>query len=108
MEDCVFCGIIAKKIPAKIVYEDESIIVFPDIQPRKPVHLLIVPKEHLEDFTDINDKELWFHIKEVIKKVAEDQDLKGKGFRMGINAFGAQAVPHAHIHLMGPWQPTEF
>ena len=107
MEDCVFCKIIAKKIPAHIVYEDESVIVFPDIHPKKPVHLLIVPKTHVEDFTDINDKDLWFHLKEVIKKIAEDNGLKGQGFRLGINAFGAQAVPHVHIHVMGPWNINE-
>lgn len=100
--DCIFCKIVNKEIPAKIVYEDDDVIVFPDIRPVKPVHLLIVIKKHIPDLLELSDEGLWAKILGVIKRQVKDQKLMGKGFRIVINGSGAQAIDHLHFHLMGP------
>lgn len=102
MDGCVFCKIRDKKIPSKILYEDEDVMVFPDIHPAKPVHLLIVPKKHIEDFVVVDDPSLFSKLCEVAQKMAAREGLKDKGFRIVINGGGAQLVQHLHIHLMGP------
>lgn len=100
--DCIFCKIREKKIPAKFVYEDDDFMVFPDIHPIKPVHLLIVPKKHIADFMHIDDPSLMDKARVVLQKMVKEQGLESKGFRIVINGGGAQEVPHLHIHLTGP------
>jgi histidine triad (HIT) family protein len=100
--DCIFCKIRDKQIPAKILYEDEEVMVFPDIHPAKPVHLLIVPKKHIGDFVGVEEAALFSKIFVVAQKMVEREGLKDKGFRLVINGGGAQLVAHLHIHLMGP------
>ncbi len=105
--DCVFCKIIRKELPAEIVYEDEEVLVFPDIHPVKPVHLITIPKKHLSELSEVAP-DLLQKLMEVVKKVAKEQGLSGgKGYRVGINAGGAEAIPHFHIHLMGPMKKTD-
>jgi histidine triad (HIT) family protein len=102
MEECIFCKIANREIPKEFTYEDEDIMVFPDINPARPVHLLVMPKKHVEDFSQLTDsvlvEKLWKTVQLMIKKAG----LVGKGARIVINAQGAQIVPHLHIHLMGP------
>ena len=100
--DCIFCKIRDRKIPAKFVYEDDAIMVFPDIHPIKPIHLLIVPKQHIADFFHIDDTALMEKVRVVLQKMIQEQELETKGYRITVNGGGAQEVQHLHIHLTGP------
>ena len=112
MENCIFCKIRDRAIPAEFIYEDESIMVFPDIHPIKPVHLLIVPKKHIEDFLMMNDphnarasrgkEELMMQIIRITQEMVKKFQLENKGYRVGINGGGAQLINHLHVHLFGP------
>jgi len=110
--DCLFCKIIAGEIPASKVYEDERALVFGDIDPQAPVHLLVIPKEHIPGAADISahNSETVAYLFEVIAKVSAQQGLD-KGFRVVCNCgeHGQQSVPHLHFHLLGgrqlAWPP---
>ncbi|MBU4015938.1 HIT domain-containing protein [Patescibacteria group bacterium] len=102
MAECIFCKIKDKQIPTKLLYEDGDVMVFPDIHPIKSVHLLIVPKKHIDDFAGVEDASLFSKLFIVAQKMVAREGLKDKGFRLVINGGGAQIVPHLHIHLMGP------
>lgn len=105
MEDCIFCKIIKKEIPTELVYEDEKVIAFNDIQPEAPVHILIVPKEHIPTLNDIGpeQKNLMGHILWTIKEIARMKNLQESGYRILTNCgTGAgQVVFHLHFHLLG-------
>jgi len=101
MESCVFCKIRDRIIPKEFTYEDEDIMVFPDIRPVAPIHLLIVPKKHIEDFLDLKDSMLLEKLKNVIQKMIKEQKIEDKGYRLVVNGGGAQIIDHLHIHLMG-------
>ena len=106
--DCVFCKIRDRIIPKEFTYEDEEIMVFPDIHPFKPIHLLVVPKIHVEDYLDFNDTDLSVKAKNVIGKMIKEQKLdNGQGYRVSINGGGAQAIRHVHFHIMGPVSKIE-
>lgn len=102
--DCIFCKIVAGKIPSKKLYEDELTYAFPDINPQAPVHTLIVPRKHVAslDKTDSGDKALLSHLLDVARDLAKEQKL-GNGYRVVINtgANGGQTVDHLHLHLLG-------
>lgn len=102
MSDCIFCKIARYEVAKEFIYEDEDVMVFPDIHPIKPIHLLVVSKKHIPDFLDIQDKEILDKMRLVIQKMIKDQNLNGKGYRLGVNGGGAQSIDHLHIHLMGP------
>lgn len=102
MTDCIFCKIVNKEIPTKFAYEDEEIVVFSDIHPVRPVHLLIVSKKHIEDFLDIDDITLLNKIHKVVQKMVKENNLENRGYRLMVNGAGAQAIPHFHLHLTGP------
>jgi len=102
MNDCIFCKLKNREISAKFLYEDDEVMAFPDIHPMKPVHILVVPKEHIEDFLHVKSNALWGKLFTVAQKMAKDHNLDTKGFRISINGGGAQDVPHLHIHVMGP------
>ncbi len=110
MEDCIFCKIINKEIPAKIIYEDEYIVAFEDINPQAPVHVLIIPKDHFYSLNDIpSDKqELLGHIVLKARKLAEKKGIKDKGYRLVLNTGknSGQEVFHIHFHLLGGRQMT--
>lgn len=76
-------------------------MVFPDINPIKPTHLLVVPKKHIPDFLDL-DKDLGEKIIDIAQKMVKEKDLMGKGYRILVNGGGAQHMDHLHIHLIGP------
>lgn len=105
METCIFCKIINKEISAEIVYEDEEIIAFKDIHPITPVHILVIPKKHIESVMEIKeeDKEVIGKIYLVINKIAKEQGIDKKGFRVIANCGedGGQEVKHIHFHLLG-------
>ena len=103
--DCIFCKIASGEIPSKIVYRDEDVVVFPDINPATPVHLLVIPVKHITSLAEITDADTPLLGKMVVvaNKVAREQGLADKGYRLTINsgADAGQLVPHLHIHLMG-------
>lgn len=104
MSDCLFCRIAAGEIPAQVVYQDDKVVVFKDINPRARVHLLMIPREHIDSLADIDEKHavLMGHMMLQLPRLAADQGLDS-GFRTIINtgAGGGQEVFHLHIHLLG-------
>jgi histidine triad (HIT) family protein len=106
MNNCIFCKIRDGIIPKEFIYEDEDLMVFPDIHPLKPIHLLIIPKKHIEDFLDFKDEKLWSKIKIVAQNLVKKEKLENKGYRVAINGGGAQLVEHLHVHLLGPLSKT--
>lgn len=107
MENCIFCKIIKGEIPTDFIYEDEKVVVFNDINPAAPVHLLIIPRKHIDKLQDLgdNDKELLGHLLLTANKVAKMKNIE-KGFKVTINCGpkGGQKVPHLHVHLLGGWR----
>lgn len=105
MADCIFCRIIAGEAPAKITYRDEEAIAFHDIHPVASVHLLIVPRKHLESINAMteDDKPLIGHLFWVARQLAAQQGIAENGYRLIINTGrdGGQAVFHLHLHLIG-------
>jgi histidine triad (HIT) family protein len=102
--DCIFCKIAAGEIPSTKVYEDDTVVAFNDLDPQAPVHVLIIPKEHIASATEINESNsaVVAHIFEVAAKIAAEKGLKD-GFRI-VNNCGdsaGQSVKHLHFHLMG-------
>jgi histidine triad (HIT) family protein len=102
--DCIFCKIINKEIPSDILYEDDKVVVFKDLNPQAPVHLLIVPKEHIESNEYINDdnSDIVGHVFAVANKISKENSLE-KGYRIVNNCkeYGGQTVNHIHFHLLG-------
>lgn len=104
MEDCLFCKIIKGEIPSNKVYEDEDIFAFADINPQAPIHILVVPKKHIESAAKLEkeDEALVGKIFSAIKKIAEEKGFKEEGFRV-INNCGekaGQTVKHLHFHIL--------
>lgn len=103
--DCIFCKIVDKKIPAKIIYEDELAIAFEDINPKAPVHALVIPKKHISTSLDIkeSDNDLIGHMFQVANKIARDKGIAERGYRlvMNCNEDSGQTVFHIHLHLLG-------
>ncbi len=103
--DCLFCNIVQKKIPAQIVYEDETALAFEDISPQAPVHLLVIPKTHIPRLADMTtgDEKTLTQLFMIIHKLAGEKDLMDSGFRTVINSGegAGQTVFHLHVHLMG-------
>lgn len=102
MEDCIFCKIAKHEIPKEFTYEDEDIMVFPDIKPVKPIHLLIIPKTHVKELHALDNPVLFEKIGKVIQQMILKMQLENKGYRVTINGGGAQLVDHLHVHLLGP------
>ena len=103
MADCIFCKIASKEIPSKVVYEDENIIAFDDINPQAPVHTLVVPKKHVSTIMELEDYDIVANVFKVIKKVAEIKNIDKDGFRVVVNHLsrGGQSVFHLHFHVLG-------
>ena len=105
MDDCIFCKIIKKEIPSSIVYEDDEIIAFKDINPQAPVHILVIPKKHIESLLSLkeDDELLIGKIYTVINKIAKQEGIDEKGFRVIVNCGedGGQEVKHLHYHILG-------
>jgi len=113
MENCLFCKIARKEIPSRVVYEDDEVLVFHDIDPKAPVHVLLIPKVHITSLNDVSEDniEVIAHLTSLIPKVAAMLGIKDNGYRIVINcgADGGQAVGHIHYHLLGgrklAWPP---
>ena len=102
MCDCVFCKIAHHQIPATVVYEDDQVIAFDDLNPQAPVHTLVIPKKHYQDITDDVPAETLAAMTHAIKEVAAKKGLE-KGFRVISNkgADAGQTVMHFHLHVLG-------
>ena len=102
---CIFCKIVNKEIPCTKVYEDEKILAFKDINPSAPVHVLIIPKEHITSVNYINEgnAEVVGHIFATIAKLAKELGIDESGYRVvtNIGMQGGQSVEHLHFHLLG-------
>ena len=109
MSDCIFCMIANKEIPSKVVYEDEKILVFHDLEPQAPVHVLMITKKHIESLDDMKDEdsELLGHLMNKVKDVAKILELDN-GYRLVNNCGedGFQTVKHLHFHLLGKRKMT--
>ena len=105
MRECIFCKIINGEIPSEKVYEDDNVLAFKDINPAAPIHVLVIPKKHIESVLDIKeeDKEILANIFEAIKKVAKEMKIDNEGFRLISNCGrdGGQEVMHLHFHILG-------
>ena len=104
MTDCLFCRIVARELPAKIVFEDPTTVAFEDIRAQAPVHLLVVPRKHLASLGEITaeDEGLAGHLLAVAAKLAHERGLE-PGYRTVVNngAGAGQTVFHLHVHLLG-------
>lgn len=105
MEDCIFCKIISGEVPSKLIYEDDRVVVFDDLHPQAPVHLLVVPKRHIPRLMDAapSDEGLLGHLLEVANKVAKEKGIAEEGYRVviNVNRGAGQVVFHLHLHVMG-------
>jgi histidine triad (HIT) family protein len=105
MENCIFCRIIRREIPAKIVFEDETAIAIEDLHPQAPVHLLVIPRAHLETLGVIEpeDEGLIGHLFHVATELARQRGIESSGYRAVINngAGPGQSVFHLHVHVLG-------
>ncbi len=103
--DCIFCQIVAGKIPSEILYQDEEVIAFRDINPQAPAHLIIIPKKHIPSLVHLSESEssLIGHMINVANQLAKREGVSESGYRLVINCGeqGGQLVPHLHLHLLG-------
>ncbi len=103
--DCIFCQIAAGKIPGDILYQDEKVVAFRDINPQSPTHLIIIPKKHIPSLAHLSkaDSPLIEHMVKVANQLANKEGIAEKGYRLSINCGeqGGQLVPHLHMHLLG-------
>ncbi|HCU24451.1 MAG TPA: histidine triad nucleotide-binding protein [Deltaproteobacteria bacterium] len=102
---CIFCKIIRREIPGKIIYESDNVLAFPDINAQAPVHFLIVPKKHYSQLGEIPEAELDV-LREMLsaaRQLAAEQGIQERGYRlaMNVNPEGGQSVFHVHLHLLG-------
>lgn len=102
MNSCIFCKIAKKEIPKEFTYEDDDVMVFPDIYPIKPIHLLIVPKKHIPEFLHVKKNDIYTKIFSVVQKMIKASGLNSKRHRITINGGGLQDIDHLHVHLTGP------
>jgi histidine triad (HIT) family protein len=113
MSNCLFCKIIKKEIPSKIVFENEEILAFEDINPQAPVHILVIPKTHISTTNDLSAEHntLMGRVLLQASQLAKEKSLDENGYRLvfNCNKHGGQAVYHIHLHLLGgrqmAWPP---
>jgi histidine triad (HIT) family protein len=103
VEDCVFCRIVERSLPARILYEDDLVVAFHDVRPAAPIHVLIVPKRHVPTLNDVPDTDaIMSHLARIAKKIATDFGVAQTGYRFffNVNRGGGQVVFHLHAHLV--------
>ncbi len=103
--DCLFCKIVQKEIPSEVVYEDDLCIAIKDIAPCCPVHILIIPRQHIASLNDVNQEHeaLLGHIQYIASRIAQEAGVSERGYRLVNNCgeWGGQAIFHLHYHLLG-------
>jgi histidine triad (HIT) family protein len=109
--DCLFCRIVRKEIPAKVVAEDEHCVAFRDINPQAPVHILVIPREHVPSLNEAQDAVMLGRLQLFAAELARTEGLAQRGYRTVINtnADAGQTVFHVHLHMLGgrklDWPP---
>jgi histidine triad (HIT) family protein len=103
MADCLFCKMVTGEIKPDVVFEDDSMLAFRDINPQAPVHILIIPKRHIATLNDLNDALLAGQLLKTAVKLAKQEGLSEEGYRtvFNCNRRGGQDVYHLHLHLLG-------
>lgn len=110
-DDCLFCRIVRKEIPAKIVAEDAFAVAFRDVNPQAPVHVLVIPRAHVASLNQADDADLIGRLHLMAARIAREEGLSERGYRTVINtnADAGQTVFHVHLHLLGgrrmTWPP---
>ncbi len=103
--DCIFCAIVEGSIPGDMVYEDDDVVAFKDINPKAPVHVLIVPRRHVRSVNELTEEDagLIGHICLVARRLAHELGVAQSGYRIVSNngPDGGQEVDHLHVHLLG-------
>lgn len=113
MQDCIFCKIAQKEIPSDIVFEDDKVVAFRDLNPQAPVHILLIPRQHFDNLLafEPSDSELLGHLYLSATQIAKQEGVAEDGFRIvtNCNKRGGQEVNHVHLHLLGgrdmKWPP---
>jgi len=102
MIDCLFCKMVAGDIKPDIIYQDDQVLAFRDISPQAPVHILVIPKQHVTTLNDLDDATLAGHILLTAIQIAQQQGFAEAGYRtvFNCNQDGGQAVYHLHLHLL--------
>jgi histidine triad (HIT) family protein len=109
--DCLFCKIARQEIPAKLVAESKTCVAFRDINPQAPVHILVIPREHVPSLDEARDAGLMGEVMVLAARIARDEGVAGKGYRVVINSGpdAGQSVGHVHAHVLGgrklAWPP---
>lgn len=108
-DDCIFCKIAAGEIPATVVYEDDAVVAFEDLNPMMPVHTLIIPKDHYDNIADGIPDGVMAHLMQTVGKVADLKGVRGSGFRTVVNTGddACQSVHHVHVHVLGGAQMND-
>lgn len=105
MDSCIFCKIIKREQPAKIVYEDDQVVAIEDIRPQAPVHLLVMPRKHVPSLKEAgnDDEPMMGHLFTVVAQLARERQLEARGYRTVINngPWAGQTVYHLHVHVLG-------
>jgi histidine triad (HIT) family protein len=101
MDTCVFCDIAGKTIPAEIVYEDDTVVAFPDKNPQAPVHLLVIPKQHTASVDEAASNQAELFGKILLAAAAVGKQETNGDFSLQLNAGGHIEVPHLHVHVKG-------
>ena len=110
-DDCLFCRIVRREIPATVIREDEHTLAFRDIDPKAPTHVLVIPKEHVASLDDVHDPALVGRLFAAAREIAADEGIAQSGYRtvMNTGADAGQTVFHVHLHLLGgrklTWPP---
>ncbi len=107
-KDCLFCKIANEEIPTEFLYKNDNLVVFRDINPQAPVHILIVPIRHIRSINDItqNDNEIISELISVAKEMAKKEGVDKSGYKIFFNVEkgGGQVIFHIHLHLIGGWE----
>lgn len=103
MADCIFCRIVAREVPARVLAEDEDVIAIADIAPQAPVHALVIPRRHVADPRDVDDPGLFARLVATAASVAAREGVADGGYRVVVNVGrdGGQTVSHLHVHVLG-------
>lgn len=106
--DCLFCRIVNRELPTEFLYEDDDFVVFRDINPAAPVHLLLVPKKHIRSINDLQKEEgsLISGLFMLAGDMAKEQGVNESGYKLLFNVEkgGGQVIFHLHLHLIGGWK----
>ena len=111
MADCIFCRIAAGEAPARVVAEDPDVLAIEDVRPQAPVHVLVIPRQHVADLREVGEEGLLARLMATAKRVAAIKEVADAGYRVVVNvgADGGQEVPHLHLHVLGgrsmTWPP---